>query len=54
MTDKEFQLATELLTAVVAVLEKNNIPSKYYVEYFGQMMDNASISILQQEEEAGE
>jgi hypothetical protein len=51
MTKQELKLATEMLTAVMDVLEANNIPSKYYVEHFGQIMDAEAISILEQEQE---
>jgi hypothetical protein len=54
MTKQELKLATEMLTAVMDVLEANNIPSKYYVEHFGQIMDAEAISILEQETEAAE
>lgn len=51
MTKQELDLATQMLTAVMDVLEANNIPSKYYVEHLGNIMDTEAISILQQEQE---
>ena len=54
MTKKELKLATEMLSAVMDVLEQHDIPSKYYVEHFGRIMDAEAKSILQQELEAAE
>ena len=54
MTKQQLKLATEMLEAVMNVLEENNIPSKYYVEHFGRIMDEEALSILQQELEAAE
>jgi hypothetical protein len=48
------KLATEMLTAVMDVLEEHDIPSKYYVEHFGRIMDEEAASIIQQELEAAE
>ena len=52
MTKQELKLATEMLSAVLAVLEEHGIPSKYYVEHLGGIMDTEAVSILQQESEA--
>lgn len=54
MTKKELKLASQMLQAVMDVLEQNNIPSKYYVEHFGYIMDEEAVSILCQEKEAAE
>lgn len=52
MTKAELKLAQEMLSAIMAVLENNNIPSKYYVEHFAKIMDLEAVSILTQEKEA--
>lgn len=54
MTNKELKLASQMLQAVMNVLEENNIPSKYYVEHFGRIMDEEAVAILTQELEAAE
>jgi hypothetical protein len=54
MTKQELKLATDMLDAVMSVLEDHDIPSKYYVEHFGRIMDQEAQSILQQEAEAAE
>ena len=54
MTKQELKLASQMLQAVMNVLEENNIPSKYYVEHLGRIMDEEAISILQQELECQE
>ena len=54
MTKQELDLASQMLEAVLAVLEHNDIPSKYYVEHLGSIMDQEAQSILAQELEAAE
>ena len=54
MSKKELELAHAMLEAVMDVLEQHDIPSKYYVELFGSIMDEQAVSILQQEQQAAE
>lgn len=50
MSDTPHRLALEMLTAISDVLESNDIPSKYYVEYLGALCEAQAASILEQEE----
>jgi hypothetical protein len=52
MTEQELELATQMLGAVLEVLEARDIPSKYYTEHLGRLMDEQAVSILEQEREA--
>ena len=51
-TKKEQKLALDMLTALMAVLEKHDIPSKYYTEFLGNFCDEQAVDILRQEREA--
>ena len=44
---KSEKLALDMLQAIVNVLEDHNIPSKYYVEFFGKSLPTQLDSITQ-------
>jgi hypothetical protein len=46
------QLALDMLTALIEVLEQHNVPSKYYVEHLGSVCDAEADSIVEQELQA--